>query len=181
MVPALLLLTDVRQTNNPWTRDPRRPVGRRFARAAGHSVIEVLVVLAIAALMILFFIPPLLDYLTRADLEQNGRQAEVLLRKARQKAITLQAPVRVEPQADGLFAFADLDNDTAFNNADEAIDTLDLSPKVEWVATSYTAVFRPNGSADAVGAYRMRNRDGSELRVRVTSLATGNVSIEKLY
>jgi len=138
-------------------------------------------VLAIAVTMILFLIPPLLDYLTRVELEQNGRQAEIVLRKARQKAITLQAPVRVEPQADGLFSFVDFDNDATFNNADEEIDSLDLSSKVEWVSTTYTAVFRSNGSTDAVGFYPMRNRDGSELRVRVTSLATGNVEIEKLY
>jgi type II secretory pathway pseudopilin PulG len=144
-------------------------------------MIELVVVLAIALTMILFLIPPLLNYLTRVELEQSGRQAEIVLRKARQKAITLQTPVRVEQSADGLFAFADFDNDTTFNNDDEEIDTFELAPKVEWVSVGYTAVFRSDGSADAVGFFPMRNRDGAQLRVRVTSLATGNVKIEKLY
>lgn len=144
-------------------------------------MVELLVVIAIALTLILVLIPPLLDYLTRIELEQNGRQAEIVLRKARQRAISLQVPVRVVPQADGLFAFADFDNDATFNNDDEAVEIFELSPRVEWVATGYTAVFNPDGSTAALGFYPLRNRDGAQLRVHVSSLATGNVKLEKLY
>lgn len=152
-------------------------------RNAGFTMVELLVVMVLMTVLALITIPALLHRLARGELEQTGFQVEVLLRKARQKSISRQAPSLTVRQGRNVFSFVDLDGDSTFTDGtDEELGRVALSPKVEWATvSSFTARYQANGSADAVGEFHFQNRDGDQLKVAITSLASGSVKIEKLY
>jgi prepilin-type N-terminal cleavage/methylation domain-containing protein len=158
------------------------PVSRAAPRRdAGFTFVELMVVLLVTTVLMLFTIPPLLEYLFRAELEQTGTQVQMLLRKARQKSISRQAPSFAVRQGRNVLAFVDLDGDSSYSDGtDEELGRVALPAKVEWVS-DFTAGFQANGSATGLGDFQFKNRRGDQLKVSVTSLASGNVHVEKLY
>ena len=152
-------------------------------RDAGFTMVELLVVMLIMTLLSLLTIPPLLRWLTRSELEQTGFQVEMLLRKARQKSISTQAPSLAIRQGRNVFAFVDANGDSTFTaGTDEELGRVALSPKVEWATlSSFTAGYLANGSATGLGDFHFKTRSGDQLKVSITSLASGNVKVEKIY
>jgi len=152
-------------------------------RDAGFTLVELMIVLVLMAILTLFTLPPLLRWLTRSELEQTGFQVEMLLRKARQKSISRQAPSLAIRQGRNVFAFVDADGDSTFTaGTDEELGRVALSPKVEWATlSSFTAGYLANGSATGLGDFHFRTRSGDQLKVKITSLASGSVKVEKLY
>jgi Tfp pilus assembly protein FimT len=152
-------------------------------RNAGFTMVEFLVVFVIMVTLALFTVPKLLDWLTRSELEQTGFQIEILLRKSRQLAISRQAPSFAVRQGRNVFAFVDLDGDSTFTDGtDETLGRVALAPKVEWATpSSFTASYLANGAAAGLGEFHLQSRKGDELKVKITSLASGNVQVEKLY
>ena len=176
--------------------------------AAGFTLVELLIVLAIATLVITLGVPSLLDVLHRQRLEGQVRELATLAHRARHQALLRGVPAIVEFDADGFSAFvdlhgADLDDPpdllfgplpsaplqgTDFRVGDgklpEGIDlaapgALDAVHGFTTVAGVQKAIFDPDGSIRDTGAVRIADRRGNYLEVRIEPRATGRVSLYK--
>jgi prepilin-type N-terminal cleavage/methylation domain-containing protein len=183
---------------------PMRPV--RPARGnAGFTLIEVLVAVAILAILLTLGMPALDRFIHRGKLEGVARQTAALLQVARFDAIKHSAPGRFvfDYDNDLVHVYTDMDSDGAFDAAvDRELGRLPLPVGVtfraaggdpedaeaikEWnkgpcpgTARGGCGQFEPNGSVDKPGKVRFGDERGNYLEVRVATAATGRLEIGK--
>ena len=178
---------------------------RSARRAAGFTMIELLVVLVLAGILMAFMAPFLDRFLQRNKIEGVTRQTGTLMQVARLESLRGRSPVRVMADYDGdvVYAFADLDRDGAFDaakdrelgryplprgvsfwgagdespeQADALINFDDDSSCSECPRGGWEE-FKTDGSAVQTGAIRFGDERGNFLAVAVTARATGTVEI----
>lgn len=176
--------------------------------ARGFTLVELLVVLAIATLVLTLSVPALLDLVARQRLEGPARELALLARRARQEALTRGLPAVVEPSGREVVAFADLHgpaltdppdglyNPVAgqpFGATDFEIGRHQLHPQIRLEGPSSApgvsgftdfsgtpkAVFQPDGSVRDTGSLYLADPRGNFLEVRVEPRATGRVALYK--
>lgn len=84
----------------------------RRAGEAGFNLIEVITLVALAAILVLFTVPPLQRFVNRGRLEGVTRETAMLMNKARMEAIKRSVPVVVhlDYDADQVIAYADVND-----------------------------------------------------------------------
>lgn len=188
------------------TRVPCRPA----RRAAGFTLIELFVVLAVLAIAVALGIPAIHNLIIRSKTEGFAREASVVMQRTRLEAIKMsrEGVVHLDPAERRLVAFLDADRDGTFNpdpsapyrSADYVLGSLDLPANVDFkdengntgrnsvvgltqvevnTQDQPAAVFQPDGSVAAVGAFRIGDVRGNVLEVRVDPAATGRVGVLK--
>lgn len=179
-------------------RDPKR-------RVAGFSFIEVLVVLAIMATLLLFAIPALWTMMRQSKLRGVARETQGLMRLARLDAIkySAQGVVRIvegdpengDPPA--VQAFSDRDRDLIWDEGEPMLGRYELPTSVtfkdpdgdefEDSVDRFTAdpddgpslaVFLGDGSVEDQGAFRFADNYDNFLEVRVLTDA-GRIEVRK--
>lgn len=187
----------------PKTRVPCSPA----RRAAGFTLIELFVVLAILAIAVALGIPAIQNLIIRSKTEGFAREASVVMQRTRLEAIKMnrEGVVHLDPAERRLVAFIDADRDGTFNpdptapyrSADYVLSRLPLPANVEFrapdgqpVEEGFTtvevasgdvqaAVFQPGGSVSDAGAFRIGDVRDNFLEVRVEPAATGRVGVRK--
>lgn len=159
----------------------------------GFSLVEVLVSLAVLGLALLLVAPSFQSILARRQLQGTADEAAVLLRRARYDAIRLgrRAAVAWDPAA-GFFFDADLDG--AFEPVEAQGGVVRLPRRViaegpaadpaaadglSVLGTAPAAVFEPTGAVVAAGAFRLADRRGNHLEVRVLDSPAAPAVIRK--
>lgn len=187
----------------PKTRVPCRPA----RRAAGFTLIELFVVLAVLAIAVALGIPAIQNLIIRSKTEGFAREASVVMQRTRLEAIKMnrEGVVHLDSAERQLVAFIDADRDGTFNpdpaapyrSADYVLGRLSLPANVEFrapeglqVEEGFTAVevasgdvqaavFQPGGSVADAGAFRIGDVRDNFLELRVDPAATGRVGVRK--
>ncbi|MBP9144632.1 MAG: GspH/FimT family pseudopilin [Thermoanaerobaculia bacterium] len=177
---------------------------RTCTRQAGFTLIESLVVVAVIGILVLISAPAFLKMMNRFKLTGTTRELTSLMQAARQEAIKMNAPAQVNYDAtsNSFFAFVDLDRDQVLSapdrilaaripvpkkvefrgpgdagvNGANAIDGWDDAPSVR-----LGPVFNPDGSADRVGSFRLKDSNDNFLEVRIQMPATGRIVLRKYF
>jgi prepilin-type N-terminal cleavage/methylation domain-containing protein len=175
---------------------------------AGFNLVELLVVLALIAILTLVSMPWLMGTIYRAKLVGAARETSVLMQLARLESIKRSAPGMVlwDAASNSFIAFLDLDGDRAFVAANDRLITagyrlpnaIDLWGPADASAEGVNAIadwdemadcpnpvdgpiFRNDGSAACAGAFRFRDPRGNFLETRVLFPATGKIAIRKWF
>lgn len=171
-------------------------------RGRGFTLIEMMVVVAIMALVVLIGFPAFLEMLERMKLQNAARESASMLRLTRMEAVkkSLRAGVTMSYADRQLISFADANLNGAFDPAsDRVLQRMTLPTGVEmWGPTDAdsggananfgfpengsqegTAIFDSLGAANAAGAFRFKGADLNFLEVRVDPPATGRVTVQK--
>lgn len=168
----------------------------------GFTFIEILVVLGLAGILLAFTAPSMLQAIRRAKVMGTAQSASRLMQVARLNSIKQfrRAIVHIDPP--GIEPGAPVDNPVpifkAFvdRNANAAPDGNELvgavevpsglelsvdgfSPDPRDPALPNTAVFNPDGTMLAVGAFRFADQRENELETRVFSRTDFRVRIQK--
>jgi prepilin-type N-terminal cleavage/methylation domain-containing protein len=175
----------------------------RRKAAAGFTMVEMLIVLAIIGIVVLLGLPALLAMLQRSKLTNSARETAVLMRLARIEAVkkSRQAGVTAIYADRTIIAFMDNDTNGAFGPGDEELSRTRVVNGVELrgpgdalegdanaavgganfvdTATHATMLFTPTGAAVDIGALRFRGAGAHFLEARVDPRATGRVSVQK--
>ena len=154
----------------------------------GFTLVEALVVVAILGAAFLLM-PNFVEMIRGTQLEQTGREASVLLKKARLMAIKQSAPAVVEIDGNFLFAFLDRSNppNSNFDDGDEEIGRIEIRRGVTAStiapdpgdSTPYQAEFTSTGSVLNRGAFVFQDPSGEILKVEIRSKAAGHIELVK--
>lgn len=175
----------------------------------GFSLVELLVVMALIAIMALVGMPWLLSTLSRAKLVGAAKEASTLMQLARLEAIKQSVPTQVlfDSASNSFFVFADSDQNGSFtagvdrvlvrgNPLPRWIDVwgpTDSGPNGanaiwNWDDTVAACggdrpgpVFRPDGSVNCAGAFRFRNQYDNFLETRIVFPASGKIVLRKWF
>lgn len=126
----------------------------RFRRpAAGFTLFELLVVIAVVGILLGIAVPALLQQIGRSQLTAAARETGVLMQKARMEAIRRGVPVVVAPDAAGraLFAWVNSERNAAGLFVDLDFDQTAGEIRVGEVRLSPRVVMRGPGDAAANG------------------------------
>lgn len=170
-------------------------------REAGFTLIETLIVITVIGILVLIAAPAFLQMLNRFKLTGAARELASLMQAARMEAIRLNAPAQVSYDAteNAFTAFVDLDRDDALSAADRVLKSkVPLPVKVTFQGPGDTGpneanaidgwddvparpgpTFRPDGSVDRVGAFRLKDSNNNFLEVRIETPATGRMALRK--
>ncbi len=110
--------------------------GRRRS-TSGFTLVELLITIAIMAVLLLLAVGPLNTFIHRGKIEGIARQTVTLMQLARFEAIKRSVPARVvvDTVAGSVFAYADVDRDGAFDPAaDRELGRYQLPNYVEFRA-----------------------------------------------
>lgn len=182
--------------------------GRSRPAAKGFTLVELLVVIALIAILALIGIPWMFGTLNRAKLVGAARETATMMQLARMEAIKFSVPTQVlyDTTTHTFMAFADLDRDEAFDASIDrvVIPRYQLPKGVElWGPTDGDAegtnaiagwddaavcpdalagpIFQPDGSVNCRGAFRLRDRNDNFLEVRIDFPATARISLRKWF
>jgi type IV fimbrial biogenesis protein FimT len=161
----------------------------------GFTLLEAMVTLTVLAIAIGIGLPSFLSTIYRARLEGAARQISAVMQSSRFNAIKHQRRVQVEIATDTgrVFAFVDDNADTARDAEEEAIGQVALpgglsfkapgaEPAVDGFATVDNrgfAIFVPDGSVVAQGAFRIGDERSNFLEIRVAPQGTAKVEVRK--
>jgi prepilin-type N-terminal cleavage/methylation domain-containing protein len=180
----------------------------RTASAAGFNLVELLVVMALIAILSLIGLPWLMGTIYRSKLVGAARETGVLMQLARLESIKRSAPAMVvwDATTDSFLAFLDVDGDRAYVDGTDRLITAgyrlpnaielwgpgDGSAEgtnaiADWDELADCAnpvggpIFRNDGSAACAGAFRFRDPRGNFIETRVLFPATGKIVIRKWF
>lgn len=180
---------------------------RRRAQS-GFTLVELLITLTLMAVLLLLAVAPLDKFMHRGKLEGIARQTATLMQLARFEAIKRSVPARVvaDGAKDEVFAYADLDDDGAFNAAnDRELGRYKVPNGVSFLAKTGTeeddkalwhmlgsgpeqwVEFTRDGSVlveddtvdDPLPALRFADTRENYLEVNIAARATGRVEVRK--
>lgn len=176
--------------------------------AAGFTLVELLVVLALIGILALIGLPWMFGTLNRAKLVGAARETATIMQLARMESVKYSVPTQViYDSANGIFtAFADLNRNDAFDAGTDRLvvanyrlprgiylwgptdGNAELTNAIaDWDDNAVCAdphdgpIFRPDGSTNCPGAFRLRDNNGNFLEVRVLFPATSKLSIRKWF
>ena len=172
----------------------------------GFTLIEMLVVLALAMVLMLLTIPSMFTAMHQGKLRGIAQETAVLMRQARLDAVKLsaQSVVRIVlPAGDApgrVEAFSDRNRDGILTAGEPILGKLDLPRGVTFMAPPdvegnlsvdrlsvdpedaskpNVAIFDSNGAVAAVGAFRFADTYENYLEVRVEPAATARIEVRK--
>ncbi|HUO86285.1 MAG TPA: GspH/FimT family pseudopilin [Thermoanaerobaculia bacterium] len=174
----------------------------------GFTLVELLIVLAIAVLILALGVPSLLNLLARQRLEGPARDISTLAHRARQEAVSRGAPAVLLADGDAVVAFLDIHGETATDPPDGVFNPIAGSPYrstdfevgrrvlpnqvtlggpsgsdgvVDFTDFDGTpkAIFEPDGSIRDTGGFRLADSRGNFLEIRIAPRATGRVAMLK--
>jgi prepilin-type N-terminal cleavage/methylation domain-containing protein len=175
-----------------------KPLSSASRRAAGFSLIELLVVMLLMGVLMAIGLPNLFNYIFRQKVLGITQQTAILLRLARLEAIKTanNSVVQIDTAAGTVTAFSDLDQDKVLDNGERVIGRLDLPKGIKFGTvfgfktppTPAVAIFKSDGSLDApnptapdpAGAFLFQNTKGDQLRASVMQPSSGRVVVQKL-
>jgi len=144
-------------------------------RHAGFTMIELLIVLLIAMVLLTLSAPEILKYYIRSQLEGIAREVSVTMQRARYQAIRSSQNVQVcANETDGVI--------TALGGSIELPATVSFGApalSIPSVLTGDCFVFRPDGSVEETGAFRIQDVRGNFLEIWVSPQATARVQVRK--
>jgi prepilin-type N-terminal cleavage/methylation domain-containing protein len=148
-------------------------------RHAGFTLIELLVVMLVAMVLLTLSAPELMKYYIRSQLEGLAREASITMQRARYQAIRSSQDVQVcANAADRVItapgASLDLPDSVSFG-APPSFDAIDI--KAPGGGNCFT--FRPDGSVQYGGAFRIQDVRGNFLEIQVGPVATARVQVRK--
>ncbi len=181
----------------------------RRSRCAGFTLVELLVSIAIAAILMAIGVPALHNLFARRTLEGYARSVAMLTQRGRYEALNRGVPVVVYVSGGSVVAFADVHGAAATDPPDGVYNPLATPPsatgtdyevgrqpmpdKLELAApgggsgiVGFTsvggdqrAIFQPDGSVSDTGGFIFGDPRSNFLEVKVSPQATGRVEILK--
>ena len=181
------------------------------SRQGGFTLLEIMVVVAVVGIVALMGLPALQNMILRSKHEGAARRISMLIHQAKMEAVkqSVSTVVAIDPTADSVSAFADVNADGDFKfDPDSSADyrttdyrigaTFSLPAGVSFAAHDGTsdakvadgfldvpwsgtnvAVFDSDGSVRVLGAFRTGDLEGNFLEVRVEPQATARVEVRK--
>ena len=180
---------------------------RRRVRLAGFSLIELLITITVIMIVAMMGFPALMNVIYRSKIETSARQVTTIMQVAKLEAIktgretvvvidttdrTIQAYVNVDESDDRAF---NPDPSKVYRTADYEIRIVTLPNGVDFIGPSGSGdeidgfahpasgpdmlIFRPNGSIEDEGAYRIADTRGNFLEARVSPEATAKIVLNK--
>lgn len=167
---------------------------------AGFTLLELLVVLALMAVLFGLGLPALKNMIDREKLLGAAREISVVMRNARLEAIkgsgATTVAVDIDPSTRTILSFVDDDDDAVLDAGERVLSYSTLTAGVyfkaptgsgiddvvdglERTGTTGVARFNADGSVDAVGAFRYADQRGNFLEVRVDPRSVARVKIRK--
>ena len=175
-----------------------RPQSRRGRAAGGFTLLELVVMLALAGILVLIGYPALMNTIRRARVEGAVRSAAMEARAARLEAIkrSVQTYVEADFTNDRIAVWRESGITDGFSPADDVlVRELDLPAKVDFwgpadgtpegpdatwnLPAEHYITFESSGAAESAGAIRFADERGNFLEVRVDPPATARVSMRK--
>lgn len=169
-----------------------RPIPR------GFTLVEVLIALAVIALIATAIVPTIQNLLHRSQILGITRDTAAFMRHARLEAIrgSVTAQVRIDAGTGEIFAFVDDDGDNAFDAGERRLGYRRLPALVRFAAPgdldgvdsvdgfevggdNAWAVFNPDGSAVVAGAFRFLDGRGNFIEVRAAPRTTARIELRK--
>ena len=176
-------------------------------RQRGFTMLELLVTVAIIAILALLGYPALLNMLERQKMISYSHEAASVMRLARLTAVKRGIDIKVTADyaRDLLVAYRDVNNDNVVDATDETIATAVLPKNVSFwgpsdaaaeganantfvnanvtfqAAGSVAEASMPPGDLDGAFRFRGKNADYFEVAVEDRSVGTGRVSIRKWF
>ncbi len=172
----------------------------------GFTLIEMLVVLALAMVLMLMTIPSMFTAIHQGKLRGTAQETAVLMRQARLDAVKLsaQSVVRIVLPAAGALgrveAFSDRNRDGKLTAGEPILGSVELPRGIKFLAppdiqgnlsvdgftvdpenasNSKVAIFNSSGSVTEVGAFRFADTYDNYLEVRVEPAATARIELRK--
>lgn len=183
------------RTQGATTRSAQTRSAQTDRRAAGFTLLEVLITLAVLGVVLTLSVPGLLALRERRALQGNGEQVKAFLQRARYQAIDRNVSQQVAADLSAGLLFIDADEDGALDAAERSNGVYQIANTVRFggpaadadAVTGFTtvsgrtvALFRPDGSLADPGAIRLRDVEGDDfLEVRVIAPATGLARLRK--
>jgi prepilin-type N-terminal cleavage/methylation domain-containing protein len=175
----------------------------RDRRLGGFTLVELVVVMAIIAIMTTFGFPAIQNAIHRSKLEGAARTTATMMRNARFEAIKQSVPVvvLVDTTLNDVVAFIDNNADGVQDTDERQLGRLILPSGIRFsdpggdfyngfaytsppgttcvTATTACALFVSDGSVTSAGAFRIADRRENYLEVRVAPPATARIQLLK--
>lgn len=151
----------------------------RFKKTArGFSLIELIVVIALIAILTAIAVPGYQSFMVRSRLKGAARQVMSDLMNARMMAVSLNQKVKVHVESDGhtYKIWSDADNDGTVADNEGVNISKDVRQDYHDVALSTTndPIFNPRGAASQFGTVTVTNSAGSR---NITVAISGRVAV----
>jgi prepilin-type N-terminal cleavage/methylation domain-containing protein len=182
----------------------RRQSRHSLLVGAGFTLLELLLVLALAGVLILLGMPAMLNAFNRAKLTGFAQQAATAMQGARLEAIkrSLVARVEVHFADNSVLAYVDTDKDGVFTpGTDFLVFQAKAPPGVvlggpgttgsggtsvnfavynfDAIAGGGVALFNPDGSVKTLGGFRVRDQRGNIMEAFVSPQASARIALRK--
>jgi len=153
---------------------------RPGVRHAGFTLIELLTILALASILLAFSIPSLTKVLVRQKLEGLVRETSIAMQQARFQAIRTGQAGQVCASAGAKTITATVGTKTlALLYLPTTVDFAGPPPQLGIDVPGGCFVFRPDGSVDVTGSFRIADAKQNYLEIRVEPQATAKVQVRK--
>ena len=176
---------------------------------AGFTLVELLITLAIGAVLVTIGLPALMNLIQRSKLEGQARNLAVLAARARNEAITQGVETVVLYDGSRFVSFVDLHGAALTDPPDGLLNPVAGQPQrtTDWVIDSQgvttpvtvsapgsqpavdgftnpgradgRAIFNPDGSLYSEGSFRLADGKGNHLEVALGPRSTGHGTLRK--
>ena len=138
---------------------------------AGFTLIEMLIILALAGVVMILGAPTLVNLVHRSRIEGSAQQVAVLLRQARFEAIKRSAPLEVRVSDDKTVA-------AVFGPMVRLATGVELDATIDADCVDSFNLL-PNGGVNAIGAFCLIDMYGNQMKVDIRPRATAQVRLLK--